>query len=480
MLRRVAAGDTGRRGGPRRPVQRDAGVRHRRAARRARCRPEPDEPRRGPARGGRPHGVPAGAHGAGRWWSSATTRGTTPTCSRVTRRPSSWPPGHPPLLLPRPLPTPVLAFAIRHLGADAGVMVTASHNPPQDNGYKVYLGDGSQIVPPADTDIAAHIDRVDRVADIAARRRRLGGAGRARWSRTTSTAATAVVDPHGPRELTMVHTSLHGVGNEVVQRAFAGAGFAAPSWSPASRSRTPRSRRSPSPTPRSRARSTPRWRSPRRWAPTWSWPTTPTPTGCRRRPTRRGQRRRPGGWRMLRGDEVGALLGAHVLARVDAGRRLRQLDRLLAAARGTGPRRGRAARGDADRVQVDRPRAGAALRLRGGPRLLRRPALGPGQGRGQRGAAARGDGRGPAGAGAHAAGRAGRPGRGPRAARHRRVLGAGGRPGAHRHGDGAAALDPSRAGRRGAGRPGSTTSPRVHRTCHPPTGCATTSRTAAG
>ena len=64
------------------------------------------------------------------------------------------------LLTPAPTPTPVVAFGIRHFGCAAAVVVTASHNPPQDNGYKVYLGDGSQIVPPADAEIAAEIERV--------------------------------------------------------------------------------------------------------------------------------------------------------------------------------------------------------------------------------------------------------------------------------------------------------------------------------
>jgi phosphomannomutase len=126
------------------------------------------------------------------------------------------------LLLPGPLPTPVLAFAIRHLGCAAGVMVTASHNPRADNGYKVYLGDGSQIVPPADAGIAAAIAAVGRV-DALPRS--------PDWELLDAGVAAAYVDAvagldpaaPGPR-LRVVHTSLHGVGAATVRAVLARVG----------------------------------------------------------------------------------------------------------------------------------------------------------------------------------------------------------------------------------------------------------------
>ena len=129
------------------------------------------------------------------------------------------------MVLPSALPTPVLAFAIRELDCDAGVMVTASHNPPDDNGYKVYLGDGSQIVPPADAEIAACIAAVGAMASIAE-------------SDDYQTLDDAVLDSYvaravsllgdGPREVSSVYTAMHGVGGEVFMRAAADAGFTAP------------------------------------------------------------------------------------------------------------------------------------------------------------------------------------------------------------------------------------------------------------
>lgn len=128
-------------------------------------------------------------------------------------------------LMPRPLPTPLLAFAIRELGCVAGVMVTASHNPPEDNGYKVYLGDGSQIVPPADTGIADQIAAVGAVADI-----ERGKPGTVLTEeiidRYLDTVADLAVD--GPRDLELVYTPLHGVGGTSVVQVLEAAGFDAP------------------------------------------------------------------------------------------------------------------------------------------------------------------------------------------------------------------------------------------------------------
>ncbi|MFG2099156.1 phospho-sugar mutase [Micromonospora echinaurantiaca] len=224
--------------------------------------------------------------------------------------------GRPALLLPRPLPTPVLAYAVRHLGAVAGVMVTASHNPPQDNGYKVYLGAdlggelgaGAQIVPPADAGIEAAIRAVGPLAEVP-----LGPPGQVLGDDLVASyveRAAAVIAPDGPRDLAVAYTPLHGVGAAVLTAAFARAGFPVPGVVP--------EQAEPDPA-----------------FPTVSFPNPEEPgavdllvalaesTGADLAIANDPDADRCAvavrdvatGWRMLRGDEVGVLLADHLMRR---------------------------------------------------------------------------------------------------------------------------------------------------------------------
>ncbi|WP_210650369.1 phospho-sugar mutase [Nocardioides sp. SYSU D00065] len=210
------------------------------------------------------------------------------------------------LVMPRTLPTPLLAFAIRELGCVAGVMVTASHNPPQDNGYKVYLGDGSQIVPPADVDIAARIAAVGPVADLP--RGDAGSlVGEDIVDRYLDTVAGLAQD--GPRDLRIVYTPLHGVGGTTVAQVLETAGFDAP--------HVVEQQEHPDPD-----------------FPTVSFPNPEEPGAMDLAMALAAESGADlvvandpdadrcavavpdaDGWRMLRGDEVGALLAHHLLAR---------------------------------------------------------------------------------------------------------------------------------------------------------------------
>ena len=133
-------------------------------------------------------------------------------------------------VLPRPLPTPVLAFATEYLKCDIGIMVTASHNPPQDNGYKVYIGptaDGinyaaSQIINPTDGFIAQHIDAVTSLASCP---RGESWTVLGEEVITEYVRRTAQIAPR-PGDMKIVYTAMHGVGTETIQRVFNHAGFA--------------------------------------------------------------------------------------------------------------------------------------------------------------------------------------------------------------------------------------------------------------
>lgn len=225
------------------------------------------------------------------------------------------------LRLPSPIPTPVLAFAVRHLRAAAGVMVTASHNPRDDNGVKVYWGDGVQIVPPVDAGIAAAAAAAGPLLDLP-----LGGSGEflgdelAEAYLTEIRAAVPLGDRIFIEGLNLAYTPLHGVGLATVQRLFDRAGFAPMSVVP------------------------------EQAEPDGAFPTLPKPNPeepgaldlLLAEATRIGadlalandpdadrvaaalpDPAAPGGWRVLTGDELGALLGDYLLRHApDAARRL--------------------------------------------------------------------------------------------------------------------------------------------------------------
>ncbi|MFF4251375.1 phospho-sugar mutase [Streptomyces sp. NPDC001663] len=211
-------------------------------------------------------------------------------------------------VLPHPLPTPVLAYAIRHLGAVAGVEVTASHNPPRDNGYKVYLGDGSQIVPPADAEIAAEIDAIVSLNDVP---RPDSG-----WETLDNDVldaylarTDAVLARGSARTARTVYTAMHGVGKDTLLAAFARAGFPEPVVVAEQAEPDPDFPTVAFPNPEEPGAMDLAFAQANATDPDLIIANDPDADRCAVA-VKDGT-----DWRMLRGDEVGALLAAHLVSR---------------------------------------------------------------------------------------------------------------------------------------------------------------------
>jgi len=138
-------------------------------------------------------------------------------------------------VLPLPCPTPLLAFAVRHFAASAGVMITASHNPAADNGYKLYLSDGAQVIPPVDAQIEERIAGLGPLAQIPVAdadspliARHGDEVAQAYLEAVVAMAAGSAPARGDDRPLTVVYTPMHGVAGTLMLRAMARAGFAAP------------------------------------------------------------------------------------------------------------------------------------------------------------------------------------------------------------------------------------------------------------
>jgi phosphomannomutase len=243
--------------------------------------------------------------------------------------------GIPVRLASRPWPTPVTAYAVRDLGAAAGVMVTASHNPAADNGYKVYDGTGSQIVPPVDAEISAAIAAAGPANAIAYApdSDRIEPLGDEALDAYLDTAA-AVVTAGGPRDLRVVYTPVHGVGLDVFRALWERASFPPPIVVEAQAKPDPDFPTAPFPNPEEPGVLDLALDLARRHRADLVLANDPdadrlavaVPTAA--------------GWRVLTGDEIGALLGSHMLATTSGDDRVvarsvvssRLLDRIATAA----------------------------------------------------------------------------------------------------------------------------------------------------
>ena len=222
------------------------------------------------------------------------------------------------VVLPRPLPTPLLAFAVRELGVDVGIMVTASHNPPQDNGYKVYLGGtvdgieyrGSQIVSPTDLHISHEISLITSLSSQPRKQD---------WEIVDESVISSYVSRtaalvNKPNDLKVVYTAMHGVGTETLQLVFHQAGFAPPILVKAQSAPDPEFPTVPFPNPEEPGAIDLALETARNFRADLVIANDPDADRCAA-----AVEDPEHGWRMLRGDELGALLGEYIASKSVGG-----------------------------------------------------------------------------------------------------------------------------------------------------------------